>query len=109
MVPDERALIAEASVPQVDNSTSPFMHTKVGGVTWLAPPDVNLYRAEFEALGPNPAGKLNGQQARARLIESKLPSTVLHRIWGLADADKDGYLTLHEFALAAHFVKMKLD
>jgi len=34
---------------------------------------------------------------------------VLHAIWNLSDVDKDGALTLAEFALAKHFIKMKLE
>lgn len=48
-------------------------------------------------------------EAKVVLEQSKLPSKVLHAIWSLADVDKDGALTLAEFALAKHFIKMKLD
>mmetsp|Transcript_52343 Transcript_52343/g.149221 ORF Transcript_52343/g.149221 Transcript_52343/m.149221 type:complete len:583 (-) Transcript_52343:402-2150(-) len=96
---------------------SPFAVLKVGGRTetsvfqsqWLVPPDVEDYRAEFVAIGPNHTGKISGQKAKSKLIESKLPSNALHKIWSLADVDKDGALTLYEYALARHFTKMKLD
>lgn len=39
----------------------------------------------------------------------KLPSGVLHRVWNLADVDRDGKLDIYEFALAMHFVRMRLD
>lgn len=37
------------------------------------------------------------------------PLQVLHAIWNLSDVDKDGALTQAEFALAKHFIKMKLE
>ncbi|CAK0803332.1 unnamed protein product [Prorocentrum cordatum] len=76
---------------------------------WLAPPSTDEYRAEFAQLGPSTAGKVSGQQAKPKLVESKLPSSILREVWALADADKDGMLTLYEYALAMHFIKMKLN
>jgi len=61
------------------------------------------------AIGPNAAGKMPAQKAKEKMVESKLPSNALHKIWTLADVDKDGALTLYEYALARHFIKMKLD
>jgi len=95
---------------------SPFQVMKVGGATeatiyqsqWLNPPNPEEHRADFEALGPNEKKKLTGQKAKTKMIESKLPSNVLHKVWTLADVDKDGMLTLYEFALAMHFINMKL-
>jgi len=54
---------------------------KVGGATetsvyqhqWLVAPDVGDYRADFQAIGPNAAGKISGQKAKAKMVESKLP------------------------------------
>merc|ERR1711920_571226 len=90
---------------------------KVGGASetsvyqsqWLVAPNPEEYRAEFLAIGPNVAGMITGQKAKAKMVESKLPSNILHKVWTLADTDKDGYLTLYEFSLAMHFVKMRLD
>uniref|UniRef100_A0A7S0BAU3 Uncharacterized protein n=1 Tax=Pyrodinium bahamense TaxID=73915 RepID=A0A7S0BAU3_9DINO len=96
---------------------SPFAVIKVNGLTeasayspqWLVPPDPEDYRGEFMAAGPNEVGKLSAQKAKVKLVESKLPSSALHKIWSLADVDKDGMLTLYEYALAKHFIKMRLD
>ena len=41
--------------------------------------------------------------------KSKLPNSVLGRIWHLSDVDKDGQLDLHEFLLAKHLIQVKLD
>lgn len=47
--------------------------------------------------------------AKAEMVKSKLPNTVLGKIWKLSDIDKDGYLDADEFALAKHLIKVKLD
>mmetsp|Transcript_97600 Transcript_97600/g.188189 ORF Transcript_97600/g.188189 Transcript_97600/m.188189 type:complete len:564 (-) Transcript_97600:15-1706(-) len=120
MIPDEtEKLVHSESIAMgvVGSTASPFAVIKVGGATeasvfratWLVAPDPEDYREEFVALGPNSVGKLLGQRAKAKMVESKLPSNALHKIWSLADVDKDGALTLNEYALAMHFIKMKLD
>lgn len=43
------------------------------------------------------------------MVKSKLPNTVLGKIWKLADVDKDGLLDDEEFALANHLIKVKLE
>ena len=40
-------------------------------------------------------------------MRSKLPNTVLAKIWRLADYDRDGFLTDEEFALAMHLVNIR--
>jgi len=118
LIPEEQAALGVVAAPllQVGGLASPFAVMKVGGASeasvyqagWLVAPDLAAYEAEFQALGPNGSGKLSGQQARDKLVESRLPSNVLHRIWALADMDQDGALTLAEYALARHLVEMKL-
>mmetsp|Transcript_10751 Transcript_10751/g.32538 ORF Transcript_10751/g.32538 Transcript_10751/m.32538 type:complete len:475 (-) Transcript_10751:143-1567(-) len=116
LLPEETEQV-ESTVGIVGTMASPFAVIKVGGATetsvyqsqWLVPPDVEDYRAEFMAIGPNAEGKITGQKAKSKMVESKLPSNALHKIWSLADVDKDGALTLYEYALARHFTKMKLD
>jgi len=117
-IPEEqgREGVEAAKVSQVGGTASPFAVMKIGGASeqsvyqnqWLVPPCTDDFRLEFEALKPT-AGKITGQQAKDKLVESHLPSNVLHRIWALADVDKDGLLTLPEYALAMHLVKMKLN
>jgi len=117
MIPEENIQKDEAELAQMGANPSPFAVMKVGGQSettvfqsqWLVAPDVGDYRAEFMAIGPNSAGKVTGQKAKGKMVESKLPSNVLHKVWTLADVDKDGMLTLYEYALARHFIKMRLE
>jgi len=117
LIPQEQINIEDATLTQVGVEASPFAVMKVGGATettvyqsgWLVPPDPEDYREEFEVLDNKSAGKINGGQAKEVLVKCKLPSNVLHKIWSLADVDKDGCLNLYEFALAQHFIKMRLD
>merc|ERR1719159_2286429 len=115
MIPDEIAAQDDTKLDMVGPEASPFAVMKVGGATetsvyqsqWLVPPNPEEYRSEFMTLGPNAAGRITGQKAKPKMTESKLPSNILHKIWTLADADKDGNLTLYEYALAMHFIKMR--
>lgn len=43
------------------------------------------------------------------MVKSKLPNTVLGKVWKLADVDKDGFLDAEEFALANYLINLKLD
>lgn len=43
------------------------------------------------------------------MVKSKLPNSVLGKIWKLSDVDKDGHLDADEFALAMHLIRIKLD
>lgn len=43
------------------------------------------------------------------MLKSKLPNTVLGKIWKLSDIDRDGILDDEEFALANHLIKIKLE
>ncbi|CAG01795.1 unnamed protein product, partial [Tetraodon nigroviridis] len=54
-------------------------------------------------------GKVTGANAKKEMVKSKLPNTVLGKIWKLADIDKDGMLDDEEFALANHLIKVKLE
>jgi hypothetical protein len=54
-------------------------------------------------------GKVSGSSAKNEMVKSKLPNSVLGKIWKLSDHDKDGYLDDEEFALAMHLIKIKLE
>lgn len=47
--------------------------------------------------------------AKSEMVKSKLPNTVLGKIWKLSDVDHDGFLDGDEFALAMHLINVKLD
>jgi len=47
--------------------------------------------------------------AKSEMVKSKLPNSVLGKIWKLSDIDKDGLLDADEFALAMHLINVKLD
>jgi hypothetical protein len=54
-------------------------------------------------------GKVSGSSAKNEMVKSKLPNSVLGKIWKLSDNDRDGYLDDEEFALAMHLIKIKLE
>jgi hypothetical protein len=47
--------------------------------------------------------------AKAEMVKSKLPNSVLGKVWKLSDLDKDGMLDIDEFALSMHLINVKLD
>ncbi|CAD5225809.1 unnamed protein product [Bursaphelenchus okinawaensis] len=63
---------------------------------------------QFSDLNPVD-GKLSGRVAKEHMLKSKLPNSVLGKIWKLADVDKDGMLDADEFALANYLINLKLD
>jgi len=68
------------------------------------------YKADeqFADLGPID-GKIGGRVAKEHMLKSKLPNSVLGKIWKLSDIDKDGQLDSDEFALASYLINLKLD
>lgn len=75
---------------------------------WVVGRDKPTYDEIFYTLSPI-NGKVTGAAAKKEMIKSKLPNTVLGKIWKLADVDKDGLLDDEEFALANHLIKVKLE
>jgi len=47
--------------------------------------------------------------AKTELVKSRLPNSILGKVWKLSDLDKDGMLDADEFALAMHLIGIKLD
>ncbi|SCL98062.1 EH domain-containing protein, putative [Plasmodium chabaudi chabaudi] len=121
MIPKESATIDMTKLGTnegtiVDNKLTPFLELTSGEIPlWvkqkylLSPIDTSKYSDDFYKLGPNDYGKISGEQVKPDLIKSKLPSSVLHKIWNLADITKDGYLDLFEYSLARHFIEMKVE
>uniref|UniRef100_A0A3B4AHM2 EH domain-containing protein n=1 Tax=Periophthalmus magnuspinnatus TaxID=409849 RepID=A0A3B4AHM2_9GOBI len=52
---------------------------------------------------------ISGVNAKKEMMNSRLPNTVLGKIWKLADCDQDGMLDDEEFALAQHLIQVKLE
>lgn len=75
---------------------------------WVVVRDKPAYDEIFYTLSPV-NGKVTGANAKKEMVKSKLPNTVLGKIWKLADIDKDGMLDDEEFALANHLIKVKLE
>uniref|UniRef100_W5LY23 EH domain-containing protein 1 n=1 Tax=Lepisosteus oculatus TaxID=7918 RepID=W5LY23_LEPOC len=77
-------------------------------IEWVVGRDKPNYDEIFYTLSPV-NGKVSGASAKREMVKSKLPNTVLGKIWKLADVDKDGFLDDEEFALANHLIKVKLE
>lgn len=75
---------------------------------WVVAKDKPIYDELFYTLSPI-NGKISGVNAKREMVNSKLPNSVLGKIWKLADNDKDGMLDEEEFALAKHLIKIKLE
>ena len=75
---------------------------------WVVSKDRYKYDDTFQGINPID-GKVTGAAAKAEMMKSRLPNSVLGKIWKLADVDKDGMLDTDEFALAMHLINVKLD
>ncbi|XP_069500843.1 EH domain-containing protein 1 [Ambystoma mexicanum] len=80
----------------------------IDDVEWVVSKDKPTYDEIFYTLSPV-NGKITGASAKKEMVKSKLPNTVLGKIWKLADVDHDGLLDDEEFALANHLIKVKLE
>lgn len=94
---------------------NPFGHGRGEGadagslqVDWVVEKDRFKFDSIFNQLNPVD-GKISGAAAKAEMVKSKLPNTVLGKIWKLSDIDKDGQLDMDEFALAMHLINVKLE
>ena len=79
-----------------------------GSDGWIVEEYKEEYDKIFKSLGPK-NGKVSGALAKREMVKSKLPNTVLGKIWTLADIDRDGQLDQDEFAVAMYLIKIKLD
>ena len=83
------------------------------GQVWSGQDNIPVYFSffrwteQFSSACPED-GKLTGGKAKAVMMESKLPNSVLSKIWSLADTDRDGLLSLSEFCLAMYLIDIKL-
>lgn len=79
-----------------------------GEQEWVVEATKYEYDESFSKLNPV-NGKISGAAAKSEMVKSKLPNTVLSKVWKLADIDKDGMLDAEEWALANHLIKIKLE
>ncbi|KAL5009291.1 hypothetical protein ScPMuIL_014872 [Solemya velum] len=96
------------------DSESPFVEGKFEGFDagreergWIVDHERDKYIDSFEKLNPI-NGKVSGAAAKTAMVRSKLPNSVLGRIWKLSDIDKDGLLDADEWALANYLIELKL-
>lgn len=75
---------------------------------WVVSKERYKYDEQFQQLQPID-GKISGRIAKEHMVKSKLPSSVLGKIWKLADVDKDGFLDADEFSLANYLINLKLE
>ncbi|EDW16920.2 hypothetical protein AWZ03_003762 [Drosophila navojoa] len=122
MIPQEEMTLVQDPVVKggafegvIDDNVSPFGYMKGEGIDagygeheWICNKDKPRTDAIFNGLGPVD-GKISGSTAKQELIKSKLPNSVLSKIWKLSDIDCDGFLDSDEFALALHLINVKLD
>lgn len=94
---------------------NPFHHSGskresdlVSNEEWVVSKDKPEYDEIFYNLAPH-EGKLSGTKVKNWMMSTHLPSSVLGRIWKLADVDCDGMLDDEEFALAGHLIEVKLE
>lgn len=98
-----------------DDQSSPFglgqtegVNAGLGEAEWVVEKQRTAYDEQFLQLNPI-AGKITGASAKAELVKSKLPNSVLAKVWRLSDCDKDGMLDIDEWALSNYLIKLKLD
>lgn len=121
MIPQEEVelvsepLIKGGAFEGIEDTASPFGYKKgegidagYGEVDWICDRDRARTDPIFEGLNPI-NGKISGAAAKSELIKSKLPNSVLSKIWKLSDVDCDGFLDIEEFALAMHLINIKID
>jgi hypothetical protein len=121
MIPHEEETMGETAANVVKGGAfegyneSPFGVGRLEGADkgrgeeeWVVAKDRYKYDEMFQGLNPI-NGKISGAAAKSELVKSKLPNTILGKIWKLSDIDRDGMLDAEEFALAMHLVNLKLE
>ena len=73
----------------------------------VKPEEKRKYDTLFDQLRPE-NGLLPGDKVRNVMMGSKLPVSMLGKIWDLSDQDKDGLLDRYEFTVSMHLVYRSL-
>ncbi|KAK5639029.1 hypothetical protein RI129_011521 [Pyrocoelia pectoralis] len=112
---ESEVIIKGGAFEGVEDTISPFGYKRGEGIDegygepeWVVSKHKPQYDTIFYGLGPMD-GKITGAIAKSEMVKSKLPNSVLGKIWKLADVDKDGMLDADEFALAMHLINIKID
>ncbi|XP_066260167.1 EH domain-containing protein 3-like [Euwallacea similis] len=79
-----------------------------GEPEWIVSKERASYDLLFDTL-ETAEGKLSGAAVKTEFMKSKLPNSILAKIWKLADVDRDGFLDKDEFALGMHLINVKLN
>ena len=119
MLPKEEALVKDVRIRGGafgvgEDTLDPFSKDYTisaaaqGSEGWLISQDIAKYDAMFHKICSDTESKISGTAAREEMIKSKLPNTVLKRIWNLADIDKDGMLDGDEFAVCMFLIDHKI-
>ncbi|MCJ8748740.1 hypothetical protein PDJAM_G00168170 [Pangasius djambal] len=94
---------------------NPFYYSGPNGVceelaegAWVVSKEKPKYDEIFYNLSPQD-GKLSGLKVKDWMTSTRLPNSVLSRIWKLSDVDGDGMLDDEEFALASYLIEVKLE
>ncbi|XP_062603723.1 uncharacterized protein LOC134265519, partial [Saccostrea cucullata] len=69
----------------------------------ITPSELIQHAILFYSQGPL-NGHLTGERARDIFLHSRLPLTVLSKIWNLADVNNDNLLNVGEFMVAVHLI-----
>lgn len=80
----------------------------IGDESWIVEKLREPFDKTFMTMNQT-SGKVTGATAKEELIKSKLPNSVLAKIWRIADVDKDGMLDIDEWALINYLIKLKID
>ncbi|XP_063241413.1 EH domain-containing protein 1-like [Bacillus rossius redtenbacheri] len=120
MMPHEEAatssepLVKGGAFEVVSDQSSPFGYRRGEGIDegagdpeWVVAKKQDEYETIFQKLDPVD-GKITRSAAKTEMMKSKLPNTVLGKVYLLADVDEDGFLDADEFALMMHLVSIKL-
>ena len=109
------SILDECNAPFFGDKTAPGAKvaaapkgTPAPSINFLVKPEEKRkYDTLFDQLRPD-QGLLPGDKVRNVMMGSKLPMSMLGKIWDLSDQDKDGLLDRYEFTVAMHLVYRSL-